>query len=195
MWNERYSNQFESYGTEPNDFVRAVGSAIPDGPVLVIAAGEGRDAVFLAELGYDVTAMDLSDVGMANTAALAKRRGVHVETMVADLTDFEFGRHKWAGIVSIWAHVPPELRREVHAKCVTALQPGGAFILEFYSPNHLMLEGKGGPPNDALLLTPDQAREELAGLTFVLCQEARRDVDEGLYHQGPSATTQVLAFH
>lgn len=193
MWDARYAVPFAAYGSEPNAFLHAVAGRIPPGPVLVIAAGEGRDAVFLAARGHSVTAMDQSAVGLANAAALAASQKVALTTVVADLADFDFGHARWAGIVAIWAHLPSALRARVHAACVQALAPGGVFILEAYSPAHLALPGKGGPPVADMLVDPATARRELEGLRFELCQQALRDVAEGRDHQGPSATTQVLA--
>lgn len=194
MWDERYSAAFESYGTEPNDFVREVGPQIPPGPVLCLAEGEGRNAVFLAGLGYEVTAMDQSPVGLSNARRLADERGVALETVVADLADFDLGSERWAGIVSVWAHLPSELRRTVHAACVRALRPQGAMLLEAYTPRQLERPGVGGPPVEDLLMTELGLREELAGLDFEICREVDRDISEGAYHQGPSSTVQVLAF-
>jgi len=193
MWDSRYADTFAAYGTSPNTFLRAVAGRIPKGPVLVIAAGEGRDAVHLAEMGYTVTAMDQSAVGMENTAKLAAERSVKVETVVGDLETYPMGESHWAGIVSVWAHVPPALRKMVHAQVTTALRPGGVFVLDAYAPAHLQRPGKGGPPVEAMLMTPQTVREEVAGLHCEMCQQVERDVDEGLYHQGPSTTTQVVA--
>lgn len=194
MWNERYAETFASYGTEPNDFLREVADRIPDGPVLCLAEGEGRNAVFLAQKGHAVTAVDLSDVGLANAAKLAAERGVEITTVVADLAEYDLGEARWAGIVSIWAHVPPAVRTPLHAACVRALRPGGALVLEAYTPRQLERPGIGGPPSAELLMTPDALREELSGLRFDRCEEVDRDVAEGRYHQGPSTTVQVLAF-
>lgn len=194
MWDDRYSEAFASYGTEPNDFLREVANRIPPGPVLCLAEGEGRNAVFLAERGHDVTAVDLSEVGLSNARALATERGVEIRTVCADLADYDPGVSCWAGIVSIWAHVPPAVREQLHAKCVRALSPGGAFVLEAYSPRHLDRPGQGGPPSAALLMTPEALRRELAGLTFERCEEVDRDITEGRYHRGPSSTVQLLAF-
>lgn len=193
MWDERYSDAFASYGTSPNDFVAARATDIPAGPVLVIAAGEGRDAVFLAERGHAVHAVDLSAVGLANAVALAEERGVRITTEVADLATYDFGEQRWSGIVAIWAHVPPSVRTDMHRRCVASLAPGGVYIGEAYAPAHLGRPGVGGPPDVALLMTPDGMREELAGLEFLWCKEVERDVAEGRYHSGPSTTTQVVA--
>jgi len=194
MWDERYSEPFVSYGTEPNDFLREVAGRIPQGPVLCLAEGEGRNAVYLAERGHEVTAVDLSEVGLANAQALARERGVEITTVLADLAAHDLGTDKWAGIVAIWAHLPPDVRAGVHAACVSALRPGGAFVLEAYTPHQLDRPGVGGPPTEDLLMTPEALQSELAGLSFARCEEVDRDVAEGQYHQGPSTTVQVLAF-
>ena len=193
MWDERYSNAFVAYGTEPNDLLREVADQLPDGPVLCLAEGEGRNAVFVASLGHEVTAVDMSEVGLANAARLAAERGVSITCVVSDLAEYDLGESKWAGIVSIWAHVPPHVRAPLHAACVRALRPGGVMILEAYTPRQLERPGVGGPPNAALLMTPDGLREELAGLDFERCEEVDRDIAEGRFHTGPSTTVQVLA--
>ena len=194
MWNERYSEAFASYGTEPNDFLKQVADRIPRGPVLCLAEGEGRNAVFLAQRGHDVTAVDLSEVGLANASRLAAERGVSIRTVVADLDGYDLGESSWAAIVSIWAHVPAPLRRRLHAACSRALLPGGAFVLEAYTPKQLARPGKGGPASADLLMNPEALRDELRGLRLERCEEVDRDVSEGLYHQGPSTTVQVLGF-
>lgn len=194
MWNERYADAFASYGTVPNDFLREVASRIPPGPVLCLAEGEGRNAVFLAERGHEVTAVDFSDVGMANAATLAAERGVPLTTIVADLADFDVGEARWSGIVSIWGHVPSEVRARLHPACVRALRPGGAFVLEAYTPRQLECSGVGGPPTADSLMTAQGLRGELVGLQLERCEEIDRHVAEGRFHQGPSATVQVLGF-
>lgn len=194
MWNERYADAHASYGTEPNTFLRSVADRIPEGPVLCLAEGEGRNAVFLAERGHPATAVDLSDVGLKHAAELAAERGVELTTVCADLATYDPGEEQWAGIISIWAHTPPPVRKHIHAACVRALRPGGVFILEAYTPTHLQRPGKGGPPVAALLMTPEGLREELKGLRFERCEEIDREVAEGLYHNGPSTTVQCLAF-
>ncbi|MEM1347792.1 MAG: class I SAM-dependent methyltransferase [Myxococcota bacterium] len=193
LWDRRYSETFEAYGTEPNDFVRAFAARIPEGPVLCLAGGEGRDAVFVAKLGHDVTTVDLSEVATANALKLAEAQGVQLTAIAADLGEWELGEEQWAGIVSVWAHVPPPVRKRVHASCVRALLPSGVLILEAYTPRQLERPGRGGPPVAEAMMTPEGLRQELAGLTFERCEEVDRDVDEGRYHHGPSTTVQVLA--
>ena len=70
-WDKRYSESGYAYGTEPNDFLKQNFSTIPRGKVLSIAEGEGRNAVFLAKQGYQVTAIDSSIVAINKAEQLA----------------------------------------------------------------------------------------------------------------------------
>lgn len=193
MWNQRYgTDEGYVYGTDANDFLVATAPGIPGGPVLCMAAGEGRNAVYLAQRGHDVTAVDLSKVGLEKTAALAEERGVDVDCVVADLADYELGEDKWAGVTAIWAHTPADVRKAIHGKLATALKPGGVFILEAYRPQQLELK-TGGPPVSMFMPTLSDLKEELAELDLVLAQDTLRVIGEGAGHQGLSATVQVLA--
>lgn len=193
LWNERYTEPFTSYGTEPNDYLREVAERIPAGPVLCLAEGEGRNAVYLAGRGHSVTAVDLSEVGLANARKLAARQGVTIDTVVADLTTYNFGDTRWSGIISIGAHMPSAARPALHAACVRALRPGGVFVLEAYTPRHLDRPGIGGPPDADALPTPAELRRDLPGLRLEHCREVDREITEGKFHHGPSTTVQVLA--
>jgi SAM-dependent methyltransferase len=192
MWDERYSSTEYVYGTEPNDFLRTAASRIPPGRVLSLADGEGRNGVFLAGLGYDVTSVDASAVGLRKAQQLATTSDVHLTTTVADLADFEIAPASWEGIVSIFCHLPPALRRLVHERVVRGLAPGGVLVLEAYAERQLCF-GTGGPKIAELLLTLDAAREELAGLELLHAGEIVREVHEGKLHEGRSAVVQVIA--
>lgn len=191
-WNQRYATKDYFYGTEPNDFVADSAARIPPGPVLCLAEGEGRNAVFLARRGHAVTAVDAAETGLAKARALAASRSVSLTTVVADLADYRIENGAWAGIVSIWVHLPPPLRRRVHAQVVAGLRPGGVFVLEAYTPAQLAF-GTGGPKDLNLLMTLPALRNELSGLEFDIGRELEREVHEGSGHNGRSAVVQVLA--
>jgi SAM-dependent methyltransferase len=192
MWNERYAVDEYVYGSAPNDFLASVIERLPTGRVLCLAEGEGRNAVYLAEQGFEVTAVDSSPVGLDKARKLAGQRGVHIETVVADLAHYEIVPESWDAIVAIFCHLPPLLRRAVHAQAVAGLRPGGAFVLEAYTPAQLK-HGTGGPPVLELMMTLDGLREELAGLRFEHAFEIERDIQEGRFHAGVGAVVQVLA--
>ncbi len=192
MWDQRYSEPGYAYGSEPNEYLAAQVAQLPKGRALCLAEGQGRNAVFLATQGFDVTAVDQSRVGLESAQAFATERGVRIVTEVADLNDYDLGQDTWSAIISIWAHVPPDVRGRLHSACVRALAPGGVLLLEAYTPAQVG-RGTGGPPDPALCMTLEALRDELQGLEFLQAQETERDVAEGRYHQGRSAVVQVLA--
>jgi SAM-dependent methyltransferase len=192
FWDERFTEEGLAYGAEPNDFVREVADRIPGGRVLCLAEGQGRNAVHLARRGLEVTAMDQSPVGIARAEALARERGVRIATVIASLEVFVIEREAWDGIVSVFAHLPPRLRRRVHRAVADGLRPGGAFVLEAYAPRQLEF-GTGGPQDAERLAGVETLVGELAGLEFEIAREVERDVIEGRYHTGRAATVQILA--
>ena len=192
IWNERFGGADYLYGTEPNDFLRAEAGQIPSGPVLCLAEGEGRNAVFVASLGHEVTAVDLSARGLEKTQALADAQGVQVETTLADLEHYEIEAESWSGIVAIFMHLPPTLRAAVLGRVVEGLRPGGVFLMEAYTPEQLSY-GTGGPQSPELLVTLDQLQQELAGLEFLHAAEVEREIHEGHGHNGLSSVVQIVA--
>ncbi len=192
FWNERYRGETYAYGTEPNVFLKEVAHRIPKGRVLCIAEGEGRNAVYLAGLGHEVTAIDFSSEGLAKTERLARERNVVVKTVQADLASYEPELDAFSGIVSIFAHVPLAIRQRVHGWVPRALRPGGVFVLEAYRPEQLAY-GTGGPKNVALLMTLAMLETELTPLTFEIGREVDRDLREEPFHSGMSAVVQILA--
>ena len=191
MWDARYARDEYVYGTEPNDFLASVAHRIPPGPVLCLGDGEGRNGTHLAGLGHEVTSVDASAVGLAKARSLAEARGVRLHTVHVDLADYVIDPGAWAGIVSIFLHLPPALRARVHAAAVAGLRPGGVFVLEAYTPDQLRY-GTGGPKELELLVTKEALERELRGLDLEIAQELTRTMAEGLVHHGDSAVVQVL---
>ncbi len=190
-WDARYAGDVFFYGQESNDFLRESEPHLArGGRVLSLAEGEGRNAVFLAERGHRVVGVDASAVGLAKGQTLAAARGVHIETVVADLSAWQWTGELLDGVVAIWCHLPVPLRAEVLNAAVAALRPGGLLILESYTPNQVG-RGTGGPPNPALLPTASMLQEELHGLAFEHLVELERHVSEGSGHLGLSAVVQL----
>ena len=195
MWDEIYSGTEFAFSKEPNDFLRETFEQIPaGGHVLCLAEGEGRNAVFLAQQGYTVTAMDMSEIGLIKATQLAKDRGVTITTQVADLADYQFGENKWDAIVSIWAHVPDALRHYIHAQIVTALKPNGVFIVESYTKEQLKTDAIGGPSASQIerFGSLENLQSELMELKEIIGIERLRMVSEGKRHQGLSAVVQFV---
>ena len=192
MWEERYGAEDFVFGTDPNDFLRDNVVVLGSGSVLCLAEGEGRNAVFLAEQGFDVSSVDLTESGVAKTLRLSKELGVSVDAVTGDLADFDLGVEKWDAIVSIFAHMPPPIRRDLHRRVVKALAPGGVLLLEAYNPDQVG-RGTGGPQVVEMTMTLAGLRDELSPLEFLHGEELVRDVVEGPGHTGPGAVVQVIA--
>jgi SAM-dependent methyltransferase len=192
MWDERYSGDEYAYGTEPNDFLRTVAPRLPVGKTLCLGEGEGRNAVFLAGLGHEVTALDASAVGLEKTRRLAEARAVSVRTLHTDLAQYTIEPGAWDVIVSIFCHLPPDLRRRVHEEVGAGLRQGGMLVLEAYTVRQLDL-ATGGPPTGEMMMGLADLREELVGLRLDHAVELDRDIHEGRFHSGTGAVVQVLA--
>lgn len=194
FWNQRFSATDFYYGTDPNEFVAAIAAQFPPGPVLCLGEGEGRNAVFLASRGHDVTAVDQSGVGLAKAQRFALSRGLTLRTQTADLADFAIAEGVWSGIVATFVHLPPALRRTVHRRAAAGLKPGGCLALELYHPDQVRYR-TGGPVNTPeLLATLAALREELAGtgVEYLIAREQAREVREGPGHTGLGAVVQLL---
>ena len=191
-WDQRYATPEYQYGTRVNDFLRSTAERLPVGSCLCLAEGEGRNAVYLAGLGHQVTAVDSSQVGLKKAKALAGQRGVQIETCVADLADFEIVPESWDAIISIYCHVDVSIRHALHRKVSAGLRRGGVLVLEAYRPEQLAY-GTGGPPALEKLMSLAQLREELAGLEFQHALELEREVIEGQLHTGIGAVVQIIA--
>ena len=197
MWNQRYSSETYAYGIDANDFLVSMVDRLQTGKILCLAEGEGRNAVWLAEQGNaelcnDVTAVDASEIGLQKADKLAKARGVEIATVHADLADYDIGTQQWDAIISIFCHLPPDLRQDVHRRCVKGLRDKGMLLLEAYTP--LQLEYKtGGPPVAEMMMDMKSLSSELIGLEFLHLQECVREIHEGEFHNGTGAVVQVLA--
>jgi SAM-dependent methyltransferase len=191
-WDDRYQTGEYLYGREPNEFLVSAAGLLPRGRVLCLAEGQGRNAVYLAGMGYQVTGVDSSAVGLKSAQRLAEERGVSIVTVVADLAEYDLGESCWEGIVSIFCHLPSALRHRVLAKVVRALVPGGVLLLEAYGPAQLQFD-TGGPRQEDLLASLADLTADLTGLELLHAVECQRSVVEGTLHRGQAAVVQVVA--
>jgi len=190
-WNERYGEPGFAYGTAPNEFLASVADKIPSGSILSLAEGEGRNAVYLASRGCQVTGVDGSEVGLRKAQQLAAERGVALTTVHADLSNFEIEPEQWDGIIACYCHVPAAVRSPLHHAAVQGLKSGGVFVLEAFSKEQLPY-GTGGPQSLDMLMSLDELRRELAGLELVHAVRIERVVQEGSWHTGLASVIQML---
>lgn len=149
-WDVRYAVE-EPDDPEPIPFVREVSASLQPCRALCLAAGSGRNAVFLAQQGFEVTAIDISPVGLGCCAALAHSRGVEVELIEADLLTYPFVDQ--FGLVTMVYYNEPSL----FPKLQDAVKPGGSFLFQTYSVHHANQDW--GPSNPAFLADPKAVME------------------------------------
>ena len=191
QWDERYSGTEFEWTMQPNEFVAAELAGLPPGRALDLAAGEGRNTVWLAERGWRVTAVDFSRVGLEKGRELSAARGVdqaQVDWVVADLRDYEPGRGAYDLVLIAYFQAGPHLRATVMARAAGALAPGGtAFVVGHDLTN--LADGVGGPQDPEVLYTPAAVSAELTGLHIVRAERVQRIVSR---ESGPAAAIDTL---
>jgi SAM-dependent methyltransferase len=192
-WDARFACEGFTYGARPNQFVAAAAPDLPAGAELVdLGSGEGRNAVWLAEQGFRVTAVDFSEAGLNKTRALARQRGVAVETVRADL-GFWRPERQWDVAVCTFLHLRLAERLRFYTAVQAALRPGGLFVAEWFRPEQRTLgHTSGGPPTADLLIEPAELERHFRWGTIRMCEPADVTLAEGAYHQGPAAVVRFV---
>jgi len=192
MWDQRYNTDEYVYGKEPNDFLRENIEYFKEGRVLSLAEGEGRNAVFLAQSGAEVTAVDSSPVGLRKAEKLAEAKGVSINPVVADLAEYIPEKEKYTAIISIFCHLQQEIRRRLHGLCIDALVPGGIFLLEGFTPDQIG-RGTGGPRIAGMMHNGEELRATFSKFEILHEEERVRVLKEGAHHEGEAAVIRFIA--
>ena len=194
FWNERFGEPGFMYGDQPNDFLKAQSFSLkPGGRILCLAEGEGRNAVYLATQGFDVTCVDFSEFGLKKTQHLADTHRVSVYTECADLSHYDIEHDAWDGIVMIFGHFNEDLRASLYQRIRKGLKRGGTLLMEVYSKAQLS-HGTGGPKSIEYLYDKQELEAIFSDFTSLSIQEVTREINEGAYHNGMSATIQIKVF-
>jgi cyclopropane fatty-acyl-phospholipid synthase-like methyltransferase len=191
-WNTRFQAENYVYGKEPNVFLCEMQKKIKlPGAALTIAEGEGRNAVFLAEQGMNVTAWDYAETGLAKARKLAQEKNVEIQTKLVDLNDAWWEKNKWDELVCIFGHFPSELRKKTLKGIKEAVKPGGYYITEVYSV-HQIPYNSGGPRDLDFLYTPEEFLRTFADwhiVHFFMGEVVRH---EGELHNGLAHVIQFV---
>jgi hypothetical protein len=195
FWDQRYREPGFAFGEAPNAWLAAQRSSFGIGQrAFVPGDGDGRNGVWLAELGLNVTTVDASRIGVHKAHLLAAERGVTIDAHVADLLAWPWPVQTYDVIAAIYLHFPPDVRRIMHRRMLHALKPGGLIILEGYTRRQLVFRASGsvgGPADPDLLFEPLDVARDFAGLKFDHIDEHRVVLDEGKRHRGPSAVLRL----
>lgn len=192
-WDARFFSADFTYGSRPNVFVAGQAARIPAGSSVVdFGAGEGRNAVWLAEQGYEVTAIDFSAVGLEKARKLAAERGVAIETQLADIAFWKPDR-QWDAAICTYLHMSLNHRLKFYTAVQAALRPGGLFIGQWFRPEQrTMGYTSGGPPTIDLMIEPSELEQYFKWGDILVCEPADITLAEGAYHQGPAAVVQLV---
>ena len=174
-WNARYAQKELLWTAEPNRLFAAEVGDLEPGRALDVACGEGRNAVWLAERGWQVTAVDFSDVALGKGARLAESRGVEVDWVVADVVEYEPQREAFDLVLVLYLQLPHDELRRALRHAGDAVRPGGTlFVLGHDTTN--LVDGYGGPRDAAVLFTPEDVIGGLDGLVVERAEKVERTV-------------------
>jgi len=160
-WNARYDTDELVWRAEPNRFLPPEVASMRSGRALDLACGEGRNAVWLAEQGWEVTGIDFSDVAVTKAGEMAADRGVRVAWGVNDLTRWAPAEQSFDLVVIFYLQLPTPERRVAVTSAVRALAPGGTFLFVAHDIDNLT-GGVGGPKDPGVLCAPADIVADLA---------------------------------
>ena len=161
-WDRCYEGRELVWSAEPNRFLVAETATVMPGRVIDLACGEGRNAIWLAEHGWQAVGADFSEVGLHKARELATARGVTVEWVAADLRDYRPDRRAFDLVLVFYLQVPAPERRPMLQAAAEAVAPGGRFLLVAHDSSNLQC-GYGGPPDPAVLYAAHDVVTDIDG--------------------------------
>lgn len=196
FWNERYRAEAFAFGEEPNEYLKAKLPLIETGKILFPAEGEGRNAVFAAQLGWDVSAFDLAEEGKKKAEELATKHHVTIDYTVGGVTETNYSSESFDALALIYAHFPAHTRAEYHQYLASVVKKNGIIILEGFSKKHLEYNTAnpkaGGPKDLAMLFSIEEIQTEFADFEIIELKQEDLELNEGLYHNGMSSVIRFI---
>lgn len=174
-WDERYSGPNLVWGAGPNQFVTGEADPLPPGRAIDLGTGEGRNAIWLAERGWQVTAVDFSAAGLARAARLAAERGITVDWVQADLLEYQPAPGGYDLVLVAYIHLPSVSLARVFRAAAAAVAPGGTLLVIGHDRDNIT-RGHGGPQDPDRLYTPATVTAELGGLAIRRAERVLRPV-------------------
>ncbi|HEV8081946.1 MAG TPA: methyltransferase domain-containing protein [Chitinophagaceae bacterium] len=195
-WDERYKEHEFAYGKGPNMFFKEWLQKFEPGSILMPADGEGRNGVFAAQLGWEVTSFDLSVEGKSKALELAKENHVTIDYIVGNLEQLKFEKESFDAIGLIYAHFAADKKSLFHKKLNQYLKPGGIIILEAFSKKHLHLNNLdpkvGGPKDIDMLFSTAEISADFENYDLSIIEEREIFLDEGKYHLGKGSVVRFV---
>ena len=196
-WDERYSNKEYAYGEAPNDYLKEQLEKLPAGKILFPADGEGRNSVFAAKLGWDVSAFDISAEGRRKALQLAAKNNVHINYHLGELETAQYASGEFNVIALIYAHFPAAIKSAYHKALDKFLKKDGLMIFEAFSKKHIYYTARnekvGGPRDIESLFSIDEIRSDFSNYNFIELTETEIELNEGVFHNGLGSVIRFVA--
>lgn len=192
FWNERYAEHEAVYGLQPNEFFKEQIDKLPPGKLLLPGEGEGRNAIYAAQQGWDVTAFDSSDVAIKKALKRAEQLGVHINYVHTDMEGFTAAAESFDAVGIVYFHLPPQARIVFHERVIQWLKPGGCIIMEVFNPEQLS-KSSGGPKDITMLYDAAMLEEDFQALSDIHINMTETQLNEGDFHQGIASVTRMVA--
>lgn len=191
FWDERFDTKEYVYGKHPNSFFQWFIDHTPKkGTILLPADGEGRNSIYAALKGWDVTAFDFSSEARRKAMDLAAEYNTELHYIISSIEDFHTDK-KFDAIALVYLHLPSKNRRKMHHKLLNYLKPGGYFVIEAFSKKQIDYN-TGGPRNMDMLYDGQEIAEDLNVLELIHYKEKLKDVSEGYFHSGKAEVIQLV---
>lgn len=183
-WDRRHQDKGFIWHLDPNRFLVPEVEGLTPGSALDLAAGAGRNAVWLAARGWAVTAVDWSEVAVEKGRLLAEHQAVQVEWVLADLREWEPPGRAFDLVIVTYLQPPADLRALVWRRAAEAVAEGGRLIVIGHDAANLT-EGWGGPQDPAHLYTAQDVVEAVGAELEVVRAERvlrREEAEDGVHH-------------
>lgn len=197
FWEQRYGAEEFAYGIEPNVYFKKIVEEFGlKGAILLPAEGEGRNAVFAAKKGLNVTCFDVSSQGKLKAEKLAALNKVNINYLVGEFSELQFEENSFDVIALIYAHFPENFKTIYHQKLVRYLKKGGLLILEGFSKNQHKINKEYkldfGPKKLDMLYSLEEIKEDFLELEIIELKQEEILLDEGIYHNGKSSVIRFI---
>lgn len=192
FWNSRYEADEFVYGLSPNLFLKEQLDLLRPGKLLLPGEGEGRNALYAAQQGWNADAFDQSEAGRQKAEKLKRRFNVSFNYFVNDVSDFDYKSAYYDAAGLVFFHLPPQLRDRFHEKLIFSLRKGGILIAELF---HKEQAGRntGGPKNPELLYSEEELLQAFAALHILLLEKKTVLLEEGPLHDGEAVVLRMVA--
>lgn len=192
FWNQKFSRDGYLYGKEPNEFIKSTYVNFKKNQrVLCLGEGEGRNAVFLAKKGYEVAAIDASDVGLSKLETWAKESNVEVKTKCMDINEW-IPTKKYGAILFTFMHLKIDELQKIVEKIEDSLKENGFLVAEVFSKSQIH-KNSGGPKDLDLLYSVEDFQNSIKSLKIHKLEEKIVELNEGNGHIGEASVIRLIA--